>query len=102
MNEPEYWWAAIWPDGSITRGHCHGLTKAIKKTERCVACSIQTNVDSVTRAIPILKTKYENWGAEPWQVTDTSDMKYSQAKSGFHRKTDKPKRKHVKKSTAGI
>ena len=96
MSELKYWWAAIWPDGTITRGHCSGLTQAIKKTERCVACSIQTNIESVTGAIPTLKARYENWGAESWQTTDTSSMRYSQTKKGFHRKTSKPKRKHVK------
>lgn len=101
MSELKYWWAAIWPDGSITRGRCYGLENAIKKTERCVACSIQTTKEAVAGAIPTLKAKYQNWGAEPWKVTDTSAMRYSSPKQGFHRKTGKPKRKHTKKDTGG-
>ena len=101
MDDSTYWWAAIWPDGSITRGCCQGLGKATKKTERCVACSIQMNKDAVTGMLPTLEKKYKNWGAESWKVTDTSDMRYSQAKRGFHRRDYKPSRKHVKKSTGG-
>lgn len=101
MTTNKYWWAAIWPDGSITRGHSLDLTKAVKRTERCVACSIQTTKDAVTGMIPTLEKKYQNWGAESWEVTDTSDMRYSSPKRGFQRKTGKPKRKHTKKDAGG-
>lgn len=99
MNDSAYWWMAIWPDGSITKGHCATLPKAIRKTDRCVACSIQTSKEAVASMLPMLRKRYKDWGAQPWQVTDTSAMHYSQAKKGFQRKDYKSSKQRVKKKS---
>lgn len=75
-EEHVHYWAAIWPDGTITRGACNpprALPEALDKTNRCVGCLVSVNKDDITDQLHTLKERWKNWGSADWKSDDPGE-----------------------------